>query len=214
MRSATRSPSSAATNAATPPAVASVRNNSPAQMPRAVKQADRRPPTAALRVMMTKSGPGTTNIMKVVATKTGSCASMDGPRDPRFGVRHERGHRRADADRTGLIPRRVRRMPRTTELDPTDLRILTALQNNSRTPNKDLAAAVGIAPSTCLDRVNRLREAGIIRGYKLAVDPEKLGRPLQALLYVRVQPHRRPLVDPFVEHVLAQPEARDRKSVV
>ncbi|KID31196.1 Lrp/AsnC family transcriptional regulator [Prauserella rugosa] len=100
-------------------------------------------------------------------------------------------------------------MPRTTELDPTDLRILTALQNNSRTPNKDLAAAVGIAPSTCLDRVNRLREAGIIRGYKLAVDPEKLGRPLQALLYVRVQPHRRPLVDPFVEHVLAQPETRE-----
>ncbi|MHA6800668.1 Lrp/AsnC family transcriptional regulator [Bounagaea algeriensis] len=100
-------------------------------------------------------------------------------------------------------------MPQSVKLDPVDLQILAALQNNARLPNKELAAAVGIAASTCLDRVNRLREAGVILGYGVQVDPEKLGRPLQALLYIRVQPHRRPLVDPFVEHVLSQPETRE-----
>lgn len=100
-------------------------------------------------------------------------------------------------------------MPQSVKLDPVDLQILADLQNNARLPNKELAASVGIAASTCLDRVNRLRETGVILGYGVKVDPEKLGRHLQALLYVRVQPHRRPLVDPFVEHVLAQPETRE-----
>ncbi|GAA1222908.1 Lrp/AsnC family transcriptional regulator [Prauserella halophila] len=100
-------------------------------------------------------------------------------------------------------------MSKNAELDSVDVRILAALQNDSRIPNKDLAAAVGIAPSTCLDRVNRLREAGVILGYSVRVDAEKIGRPLQALLYIRVQPHRRPLVDPFVQHVLALPETQE-----
>ncbi|WP_019813110.1 Lrp/AsnC family transcriptional regulator [Saccharomonospora saliphila] len=100
-------------------------------------------------------------------------------------------------------------MRQSVELDPVDLRILAELQNNARIPNKNLAAAAGIAPSTCLDRVNRLRETGVILGSGVTVDPDTLGRPLQALLYVRVQPHRRPLVDPFVDHVLALPETRE-----
>lgn len=100
-------------------------------------------------------------------------------------------------------------MTETAKIDPVDLQILAELQNNARLSNKELAATVGVAASTCLDRVNRLREAGIILGSGVNVDPEKLGRPLQALLYIRVQPHRRSLVDPFVEHVLAQPETRE-----
>ncbi|SDQ14056.1 Lrp/AsnC family transcriptional regulator [Actinopolyspora saharensis] len=100
-------------------------------------------------------------------------------------------------------------MAQSIKLDPVDLQILAALQNNARISNKELAATVDIAASTCLDRVNRLRETGVILGYGVKVDPEKLGRPLQALLYIRVQPHRRPLVDPFVEHVLTQPETRE-----
>lgn len=100
-------------------------------------------------------------------------------------------------------------MPQSIQLDSVDLQILAALQNNARLPNKELAATIGIAASTCLDRVNRLREAGIIIGYRLQVDPAKLGRPLEALLYIRMQPHRRPLVEPFVEHVLNQPETRE-----
>jgi DNA-binding Lrp family transcriptional regulator len=93
-------------------------------------------------------------------------------------------------------------------LDSVDLQILAELQNNARLSNKELAAVIGIAPSTCLDRVSRLRNSGAIAGYHLQVDPAILGRPLQALLFIRVQPHKRPLVDPLVEHIISLPATR------
>uniref|UniRef100_A0AAU2VDU7 Lrp/AsnC family transcriptional regulator n=1 Tax=Streptomyces sp. NBC_00003 TaxID=2903608 RepID=A0AAU2VDU7_9ACTN len=93
-------------------------------------------------------------------------------------------------------------------LDPVDLHILRLLQNDARTTYRDLAAEVGVAPSTCLDRVARLRRTGVILGYQLRVDPAKLGRGLQALLSVQVRPHRRDLIAPFVERVRALPESR------
>ncbi|MBB4688842.1 Lrp/AsnC family transcriptional regulator [Amycolatopsis jiangsuensis] len=94
------------------------------------------------------------------------------------------------------------------ELSPVDLEILRVLQNDARTSNKDLAATVGLAPSTCLDRVNRLREAGVITGQRAQVDAALLGRPLEAFLFVQVRPHRRPLVERFVAHLLGLPEVR------
>ncbi|MGW2859484.1 Lrp/AsnC family transcriptional regulator [Streptomyces sp. NPDC001205] len=93
-------------------------------------------------------------------------------------------------------------------LDPVDLHILRLLQNDARTTYRDLAAEVGVAPSTCLDRVARLRRTGVILGYQLRVDPAKVGRGLQALLSVQVRPHRRDLIGPFVERVRALPESR------
>lgn len=46
------------------------------------------------------------------------------------------------------------------ELDRTDRTILAALQNNARLPNKQLAELIGLAPSTCLERVRGLRARG------------------------------------------------------
>ncbi|MFF8658969.1 Lrp/AsnC family transcriptional regulator [Streptomyces huasconensis] len=92
-------------------------------------------------------------------------------------------------------------------LDPVDLHILRLLQNDARTTYRDLAAQVGVAPSTCLDRVTRLRRSGVILGHQLRLDPARLGRGLQALLSVQVRPHRRDLVVPFVERIRALPEA-------
>ncbi len=93
-------------------------------------------------------------------------------------------------------------------LDPVDLDILRLLQNDARMTNRDLAAAVGVAPSTCLDRVGRLRRSGVILGHELRLDPARLGRALEALLSVQVRPHRRELIGPFVERIRALPESR------
>jgi DNA-binding Lrp family transcriptional regulator len=93
-------------------------------------------------------------------------------------------------------------------LDPVDLHILRLLQNDARTTYRDLAAAVGVAPSTCLDRVARLRRAGVILGHRLRLDPAKVGRGLQALLLVQVRPHRRELIGPFVDRIRGLPESR------
>ncbi|GAA3368712.1 Lrp/AsnC family transcriptional regulator [Streptomyces sannanensis] len=93
-------------------------------------------------------------------------------------------------------------------LDAVDLHILRLLQNDARTTYRDLAAEVGVAPSTCLDRVARLRRIGVILGHQLRVDPAKLGRGIEALLSVQVRPHRRELIGPFVDRIRALPESR------
>ncbi|GGK11842.1 putative transcriptional regulator, AsnC family protein [Pilimelia terevasa] len=86
-------------------------------------------------------------------------------------------------------------MPNT--LDPVDRHLVRLLSQDARTSNAALAAAVGIAPSTCLARVRGLRERGIIRGYHADIDPAALGRPLQALIAVRLANHARDQVAQF-----------------
>ncbi|MFD0024254.1 Lrp/AsnC family transcriptional regulator [Streptomyces sp. NPDC058382] len=93
-------------------------------------------------------------------------------------------------------------------LDTVDLHILRLLQNDARTTYRELAAEVGVAPSTCLDRVTRLRRTGVILGHQLRLDPARLGRGLEALLSVQVRPHRRELIGPFVERIRTLPESR------
>ena len=90
--------------------------------------------------------------------------------------------------------------------DRTDRLILEALQENARTSYKQLATLTGAAPSTCLERVRSLRARGVIRGFRAEIDLRPLGRKLEALIAIRFRAHARPLVDPFVEYVLALPE--------
>jgi DNA-binding Lrp family transcriptional regulator len=97
-------------------------------------------------------------------------------------------------------------MAREVELDSIDVAILRELQKDARIQNKDLAAIVGVAPSTALERVRALRRRGVITGYHAAVDLGALGRPVSALLSVRVRPHRQQVVEAFRAFVLEQPE--------
>ena len=66
-------------------------------------------------------------------------------------------------------------------LDRIDFEILAQLQNDARLSNKELAARVHLAPSSCLERVRRLRRLGAITGFHATVDPEVLGIALQAM---------------------------------
>src|SRR5688572_19722987 len=90
-------------------------------------------------------------------------------------------------------------------LDRIDFEILTALQNDARLSNKELAARIGLAPSSCLQRVRRLRELGIVRGFHADVDPKALGIGLQAMVAVRMGQHSAALVDGFFHELSAHP---------
>lgn len=95
-----------------------------------------------------------------------------------------------------------------TELDSVDWRILEHLQNDANLPNRTLAERVGLAPSSCLQRVRRLREQGVITGSHIDVDPAATGLTLEAVVSINVRPHTRAVVDSFREFVMAQPETR------
>ncbi len=103
-------------------------------------------------------------------------------------------------------PKNIRSEGADVELDSIDRRIVAVLQNNARISNKDLAQTVGLAPSTCLTRLRRLRESGVIRGFHADADYARLGRPIQAIIGVRLAVHSRGLIDDFHRHVLELPE--------
>ena len=93
-----------------------------------------------------------------------------------------------------------------TTLDRIDYALLRLLRKNARLPNKDLAGKVGIAQSTALERVRKLREDKVLLGYHAEIAPQAIGIGLQAMVSVRLAKHSRALVDGFHAHLLALPE--------
>ena len=91
-------------------------------------------------------------------------------------------------------------------LNRIDFAILAALQNDARLSNKQLAAQVGLAPSSCLERVRRLCEGGVLTGFRALVEPRALGIAIQALVFVRLARHARKQVKAFRQHALSLPE--------
>ncbi|WP_299535420.1 Lrp/AsnC family transcriptional regulator [uncultured Streptomyces sp.] len=92
------------------------------------------------------------------------------------------------------------------ELDALDRALLRELQDDARQTNRELAAKTGVSPSTSLERVRLLRERGIITGYHAALDLEAAGRPVQALISVRIRPPARPVIEGFREWAARLPE--------
>jgi DNA-binding Lrp family transcriptional regulator len=91
-------------------------------------------------------------------------------------------------------------------LDELDAALLHELQNDARKTNRDIAAAVAVAPSTSLERIRVLRRSGVIRGFHAEVDLKALGRQVQALVAVRIRPPSRTNIEAFRDWVRHLPE--------
>ena len=106
---------------------------------------------------------------------------------------------------TTSSPTGAKKVRRDIVLDETDHEILRILAADARIPNNVLAGHVGLAASTCLMRVRRLQDAGVIRGFHAELAPEALGRPLEAIVSVRLQPNARPRIGSFAQRFAALP---------
>jgi len=104
------------------------------------------------------------------------------------------------------LPNPVRVPGAAVNLDEVDQRIVLELARDARLPNNTLAQRAGVAASTCLGRVRALRERGVIRGYHADIDPAALGRPLQAMIAVRLQTNARGHLRAFVADVARRDE--------
>jgi DNA-binding Lrp family transcriptional regulator len=91
-------------------------------------------------------------------------------------------------------------------LDDLDLFLVRALQENARRPNKELAALAGIAQSTCSERIRSLISRGVLTGFHAAADQRCLGKPMEAIIAVRLRPQSREVVGAFRDYVLSLPE--------
>jgi DNA-binding Lrp family transcriptional regulator len=91
-------------------------------------------------------------------------------------------------------------------LDELDAAIVRELQRDARRTNRDIASAVGVSPSTALERTRALRRRGVIKGALLDVDLSAIGRPVQALIAVRVRPPTRRNIEAFRDWARQLPE--------
>lgn len=73
------------------------------------------------------------------------------------------------------------------QLDATDHRILGVLQDDASLSNLDLARRAAVSPATCLRRVKRLRELGVIEQQVAILSPEKLGAGLIAIVEITLE---------------------------
>jgi DNA-binding Lrp family transcriptional regulator len=92
------------------------------------------------------------------------------------------------------------------ELDSVDRMLLRELQKDARQTNKALAEKVGVAPSTCLERVRELRSRGVIRGFRADVDPAAIGRPMEAILSIQQRAAQREAIETLLADAAARPE--------
>ena len=73
------------------------------------------------------------------------------------------------------------------DLDDTDKAIVRELQRNARTPFSEIARRIDMSSATVHDRVKRMEEEGVIRGYHAEIEPSALGLEIEALVGLRIE---------------------------
>ncbi len=90
-------------------------------------------------------------------------------------------------------------------LDDLDVRILNQLQNDASLTNRDLAEVVHASPPTCMRRVRRLKELGVIEKQVAIVAPEKVGNTLTAIVEVTLDTQTAEQLQHFEARVQHEP---------
>lgn len=98
-----------------------------------------------------------------------------------------------------------------TALEPIDAALVRALSVDGRRSFTDLAEDVGLSVSAVHQRVRRLEQRGVLRGYTAQVDREAVGLPLTA--FVSLTPFDPALPDDYPERLAPLPEVESCYSV-
>lgn len=92
------------------------------------------------------------------------------------------------------------------KLDAIDCRLLELLQADAELPIAELAAKVGLSQTPCWRRVQKLREAGVIKGNVALVDARQINLGVTVFVSVRTATHSQAWLDKFKAAVQAIPE--------
>ncbi len=86
-------------------------------------------------------------------------------------------------------------------LDDIGWQILRALQKNARLTFRDLGRQIGLSAPAVTERVRRMEDAGIIRGYRLEVDFAKIGLPVTAFIRISVPKDKREYIEEQMQKI-------------
>jgi Lrp/AsnC family transcriptional regulator, leucine-responsive regulatory protein len=97
----------------------------------------------------------------------------------------------------------------TMTIDPVDLRILKALQQDAKLTNLELAARVHLSPSPCLARVRQLERHGLISRYVTLLDAAKLGLGVSVFIQIRLEKQIERALEDFEAAMQRYPEVME-----
>ena len=89
------------------------------------------------------------------------------------------------------------------KIDKSNWLILEELQNNARSPLKELARKVGLSSPAVSDRIQKMEDAGIIKGYGARIDLERIGLPMSIYISAKIRFGQN---EKFYELIHATPE--------
>ncbi|MFL0797047.1 MAG: Lrp/AsnC family transcriptional regulator [Cellvibrionaceae bacterium] len=98
-------------------------------------------------------------------------------------------------------------------LDRLDLRILDVIQTDGRITNKELADQVGLSPSACHQRLQKLIDQGWIKQFMGDIDIERLCAPVQCISTISLNTHAPDSFKLLEARVAAMPEALEAYTV-
>ena len=90
-------------------------------------------------------------------------------------------------------------------ITPADEQLLSLLREDARASTADIARKLGLSRTTVQNRIARLEEQGVIRGYTVLVDREKVGLHISSVTEVNLDRHSEQQVQRFEEMVAASP---------
>ena len=90
--------------------------------------------------------------------------------------------------------------------DATDLKILAVLHKDARLSNVDIADQVHLSASPCLRRTRRMEAAGIIRGYRVDIDRNRVGLGITVFAEIKAAGHSRENADMLSAELAKIPE--------
>lgn len=97
-------------------------------------------------------------------------------------------------------------MRRTHDLDAKDQQILALLEADARRPNSEIARLTALSAPTVAERIARLRDTGVIKGFTVQIDAARVGLPIHAVIQFRPTKLND---DEAAELVSKLPEVRD-----
>lgn len=86
-------------------------------------------------------------------------------------------------------------------LDATDIRILSAVQKHGPLSKTRLSELVNLSPTPCWDRLNKLKAAGFLRGYRTEIALDRIGDFTQVVVTVSLTRHRKSDFERFEAHI-------------
>ncbi|WP_010521318.1 Lrp/AsnC family transcriptional regulator [Aquimarina agarivorans] len=82
-------------------------------------------------------------------------------------------------------------------MDSIDLKIIAALKKNAKQNTKEIASKVGLSVSPTFQRIKKLENQKIIKGYVAVIDQKKLGTGIIAFCQISISKHSKEVIDIF-----------------